>query len=221
VTDIFSELTPQSGYWNADTRDQLPCPGPPECEMGIHSHVHVAPPPRTPEEVAVTQTQYAPQIVDRLQIFPDEVNMLGRVPGRSARVIVVEHVLEYLTQDQRIDFFNQAYRILTDDGVLNVTVPYHSHPRGFAHPLIQWPPFSEHSFLFLDREWREEKPERAVPALACDFPVPPVMTFAYGYDDQWSTRSSDTLAFAVEHYLGVVVELYVTLTKRTGATNGA
>jgi hypothetical protein len=60
-----------------------------------------------------------------------------------------------------------------------------------------------------------------VPALACDFPVPPVMTFAYGYDDQWSTRSSDTLAFAVEHYLGVVLELYVTLTKRTGATNGA
>lgn len=161
------------------------------------------------------------EVADRLEIRVEDFHLLSMVPAGSAHEIAVTQFLEFLRPEQRIEFFNQAYRILTDDGQLLVTVPYHSHPRAFANPRIQWPPFSEHSFLFLDKEWREGKPERNVPALTCDFPVPPVATFSYGYDDMWSTRSTETISFALEHYLGVCVELYVCLPKRVGGQDAA
>lgn len=157
----------------------------------------------------------APIIIPRIDLHRDNAPLIYDLKEHQQVVeIHVTDYLEFITSHHRVAFFNAAYRVLVPEGKLYVTVPYYSHPRSFAHPQIQWPPFSEHSFLFLDKQWREAKYEHNVPTLTCDFPGPPSMTYSYGYNDDWSTRSKEFIDFAVEHYWGVVAELYVVLTKR-------
>lgn len=119
-------------------------------------------------------------------------------------------VLQFLTGLERIRIFNEMHRALRYGGTVTISVPYFSHPQAFANPLTVWPPFSEHSFLFLNKEWRDASESHAVDGLNCDFE----MIYAYDVDSVWTTRSDLAKTFAAQHYNGVIVRLSVTLTKR-------
>lgn len=143
---------------------------------------------------------------------------LDALADGSVRQIGCYNVLQFLTGPERIALFNAMYRVLAVDGRVDVLVPYYSHFQAFAHPLTQWPPFSEWSFYFLDRGWRSESPIRGVPGLECDFSVGP---FSLDYDKepygnriQYENRSLEWLEDAARWYHNVVVALHVWLTRR-------
>jgi hypothetical protein len=112
---------------------------------------------------------------------------------------------------ERIDFFNRVDKSLTPDGKIHITVPYYSHPQAFADWRIQWPPFSEHSFLFLDAEWRAARAWTAGLGYESDLKL---INYEYDMVTDLTTRSDDFQSFSVEHYLGIVSRLFVTLGKK-------
>jgi hypothetical protein len=98
-------------------------------------------------------------------------NGLPAIGDETVGTIICSHVLQYLSGPERIEAWNEWYRVLQPAGRVQVVVPYYSHVRAFAHPLTQFPPLSELSFMFLSREFREANPAHPVPGLECDFEV--------------------------------------------------
>lgn len=122
----------------------------------------------------------------------------------------VDKVLEYLTGEERVAFMNQLWRVLQLGAQATVTVPYYSHPQALANPLLKWPPFSEHSFMFFDRLFRKTRELEALP-ITCDFAV----TYYYEMTNDWLARNDAMRVFGLRHYWGVCTEIVVTLTKRS------
>lgn len=129
-------------------------------------------------------------------------------PSDSVDAAHIENFLEYLDGSARITFMNQLSRVLKPGAKVHITVPYYSHPQAWANWALQWPPMSEHSFLFCSQTWRDQHPGTESLGYACD-----LETLSYEYDmvDDWTTRHDDARAFAIQHYLGVVPRLHITL----------
>jgi hypothetical protein len=69
---------------------------------------------------------------------------------------------------------------------------------------------SETSFLYFNKAWREvNKIDHCIGA-ECDF------DFQYGYvlAPYWANRNEEARAFAIQHYINVVSDIQVILTKR-------
>lgn len=126
----------------------------------------------------------------------------------------IENYLEYLDGPERIEFFNRLSELMMDNGKVHITIPYHSHPRSFADWALKWPPISEHSFLFLSKTWREQRPYTQNLGYTCDFEM-----YSYEYEmvDDWTTRHDAARTFGAQHYLGVITRLFVTLAKPSQA----
>ena len=132
------------------------------------------------------------------------------MPEGQARAAVVYRFLEFLNGRERIDFFNELDKSLEPGAKIHIQVPYYSHPQAFAHPLHQWPPFSEHSFLFFDASWRHAVASHTVDGLTCDLRM---VNYEFDMVSDWSNRADSVRSFSIAHYLGVVTTLFVTLEK--------
>lgn len=142
------------------------------------------------------------------------IGLVG-LPNASVGEIHCDNVLQYLTGRERVDLFDEMYRVLEVGGRVRIIVPYFSHPRAFAHPLTQWPPFSDLSFWFLDKAWRSDSPGKDVPGLECDFEVTaltmePDASPELGYAIRPQAWRDD----AGRWYNGVIAQMTVWLTKR-------
>jgi hypothetical protein len=123
--------------------------------------------------------------------------------------------------DPFFKFFDEIYRILTPaefdpnnpniptKGVALITCPYYSSMRAWQDPTHNRA-ISEASFLYLNKEWRENNLLGHYP-IKCDF------DFSYSYiiAPEWQTRSQEAQAFAIKHYNNVVTDIQVTLIKRS------
>jgi len=133
------------------------------------------------------------------------------VPDASVREIVCKNILQFVPGYKRVQIWNEWYRVLMPGGRVQVIVPYYSHVQAHAHPFTQWPPFSEFSFLFLDRAWRNASPTRAVDGLECDFEV---ISTEIDMDAAYATRSQEWKDEALRWFANCAVQLTVWLVKR-------
>lgn len=135
-----------------------------------------------------------------------------QTPPRSVDIVTIERFLEYLPGQQRIVFFNHLDKLLSPGAKVHVAVPYYSHPQAMADWGLCWPPLSEHSWLFLDRAWREMDGHEYTADLGY---TSDLVLHQYEYEmvDSWTTRHDNARAFGVQHYLGVVTRVIVTLIK--------
>jgi len=122
--------------------------------------------------------------------------------------------------DPFFQFFDEMYRILKPaefdpnnpnipiNGFAVITCPYYSSMRAWQDPTHQRA-ISEASFLYLNKKWREENKLDHYP-VTCDF------DFSYGYilAPEWQTRSQESQAFAMKHYINVITDIQVQLIKR-------
>lgn len=124
----------------------------------------------------------------------------------STDELFVSHYVEH-TKDL-IKFMDECYRILKPGGKLTILAPYYSSMRCWQDPT-HVRAISEATFLYFNREWRTNNK-------LDHYKIKSDFDFSYGYNmtQDWATRSEESRAFAVRHYINVVNDIQVVLTKR-------
>jgi len=114
----------------------------------------------------------------------------------------IEHVLDLMA------FMNECHRILKPGGQMTVIAPYYSSVRCWQDPTHKQA-ISEMTFLYYNAEWRKNNGLDHYPITA-DFDF----SYGYNFDAAWAMKSEEARAFALKHYINVVSDIFVTLTKR-------
>ena len=118
------------------------------------------------------------------------------------------HFLEHLTNEERVHFYNELYRVLVPGGTAQIIVPHWSSGRAYGDPTHQWPPVVEFSFYYLDKNWRAANAPHC--GLTCDF----MATWGYSLHPGWQAKNQETQMFGISHYREVAQDLICTVTKR-------
>jgi SAM-dependent methyltransferase len=126
------------------------------------------------------------------------------------------HMIEHLTQEQRVHFCNELARVLQKGGKCTIIAPHWGAARAYGDPTHKWPAISEWFFLYLNQEWRLANAPHAdikwnPKGYACDF------DWSYGYSfHQAATvgRNQEFIQFAVQFYKEACQDIVATITKR-------
>lgn len=115
------------------------------------------------------------------------------------------HFLEHLTQDERVHFFNELWRVMQPKAQATIIVPSWTSERAYGDPTHKWPPVVGFSFLYLNKAWREANAPHT--DYTCDF------GFQGGNSLQhpWQLKNQEAQIFAQTHYLNVAQDMWVTL----------
>lgn len=144
--------------------------------------------------------------------FGQEIKTDLRQPWPWADEAVEEvnssHFLEHLTQDERVHFFNELYRVLIKGGKATITTPHWLSERAYGDPTHKMPPVVFFSYFYVNKEWREKNAPHT--GYTCDFDVTGGNTIAA----PWGARSQEVQVFAQTHYTNVSQDLIVTATKK-------
>lgn len=138
------------------------------------------------------------------------------IPDNCVDELNCSHFVEHVKDLPK--FMDEIYRIMKSpwinkDGekmVSKVTIvcPYYSSMRAMQDPF-HVRPISEASFLYYNEEWRK--------ANKLDhYGIKSNFDFQYGYNiaPEWANRSQEARDFAIRHYLNVITDIFVTLTKK-------
>jgi predicted SAM-dependent methyltransferase len=144
----------------------------------------------------------------------DIVHDLNKYPypfeDNSVDEINCQHFVEHV--DDLVKFMDECWRILKPEAKMNIVAPYYANMRAWQDPTHKRA-ISESSFLYFNKQWRiDTKLNECHPynEIKSDF------DFSYGYniDNSWANRSQEARDFAIKHYINVVNDVIVTLTKR-------
>ena len=144
----------------------------------------------------------------------DVVHNLTKFPypfaDDSVDVIYTCHFLEHLDGEERMKFFNECYRILKVGGKMRHVHPYYKSVRAVQDPTHKWPPISENSYFYWDKNWRALNKLDHYP-INCDFEF----NIYYAWQDPTVVnRSEETRTFFIDKYWNVVADMIVDMTKR-------
>jgi len=119
------------------------------------------------------------------------------------------HFLEHLTGPERIVFMDELWRVMRVGGTALFITPYWSSMRAVQDPTHAWPPIAESSYLYFNKEWREQNGLTHYLG-KCDF------DFAFGYavSPVWASRNEELRTNAIANYVNSVADLHVTMTRR-------
>ena len=130
----------------------------------------------------------------------------------SVDEINCSHFIEHLPKDIRWQFFEECYRILKDEGIMQIIVPNWKSERAYGDNSHIWPPITTMTFYYLNKGWREQnKLTYGAYDIKCDF------DFAVGPSGiypQFAQRAQEAMMYAVTHYLETYADMWATLTKR-------
>jgi predicted SAM-dependent methyltransferase len=121
-----------------------------------------------------------------------------------------EHFIEHV--DDIIAFMEEIYRILKPEAKALIVAPYYANMRAWQDPTHKRA-ISEASFLYYNKDWRKNaklSDSKPYCDMKCDFDF----TYGYNIDTAWANRSQEARDFAIRHYINVVNDIQVVLTKR-------
>lgn len=124
----------------------------------------------------------------------------------SVDEIFCSHYIEH-TQDI-ISFANELYRIMKTGAKAEIIAPYYSSIRAWQDPT-HVRAISENTFLYFKKDWREINGLDHYP-LDLDFDV----NYRFVLNSDWLGKNGDELKFAIRHYINVVDDIHVILTKK-------
>ena len=148
--------------------------------------------------VDIAKTEAATLVMD-LEKYP------WKIESNSVDAINMTHYFEHVSDPFK--FMNECYRILKDEGQISIISPYYSSVRAFQDPTHKTA-VSEMSFLYYNKEWRVANKLDHYP-LSCNFNY----TYGYSFHPNWATRSEEARNFALIHYINVVTDIQVLMTK--------
>jgi SAM-dependent methyltransferase len=118
------------------------------------------------------------------------------------------HFVEHLTGDERIDFFNELWRIMKPGGQALIITPDWSNANAYGDPTHKWPPMSHWYALYLDRDWRDT--QAAHVGYTCHFKH----TYGYTPSPRLNGQPVEVVRNAIHSNINAAMELVVTLTKQ-------
>lgn len=146
-------------------------------------------------------------------VAPDLQLNLDNVPWpfepESVEEIFCRHYLEHVVD--LVGFMDECYRVMTPGAKMFVIAPYWTSMRAWQDPY-HVREISEATFLYFNKQARIN--------LGVDYyPIKSDFDFTYGYEinGEWNMRSEEARRFAIQHYLNVVNDIHVTLTKKAQA----
>ena len=131
-------------------------------------------------------------------------------PDGSVEEAYSSHFVEHLTSSERCRFWNELHRVLAPKGRATITVPFWRSGRAYGDPTHVWPPISEMTFFYLNREWRAANAPHCDELLSCDFEA----TWGYNLHPSLSVRNAEWQQFAVSYYAEAIQDIVATLTCR-------
>jgi SAM-dependent methyltransferase len=141
----------------------------------------------------------------------DIVHDLDKFPwpfeDNSVEEINCSHYLEHTGDLCR--FMDECYRILIPGGKMQVVSPYYTSVRCWQDPTHKRA-ISEMTFMYFNAGWRLSQKLDHYP-IRCDFDF----TYGYSINAPWNQKAEEARNFAITHYVNVVSDIFVTLTKRT------
>lgn len=132
----------------------------------------------------------------------------------SVDEIYISHFIEHLPQtlpdgtNGFFRFFDECYRILKVGGTIALVAPYYSSIRATQDPT-HTRAISEASFLYFNKGWREMNNLEHYD-IKSDFDY----GFQHSWYPEWQNRSMEAKDFALKHYINVVSDVHITMTKR-------
>ena len=122
------------------------------------------------------------------------------------------HFLEHLTQEERVHFLNEAWRVMRKDAKMSVITPHWASNRAYGDPTHKWPAVSEMFFYYISKAWRAtQAPHTDIefnPAgFRCDFSA----TWGYSMHQDLVTRNQEYQQHALTFYKEAAQDLHATL----------
>lgn len=140
----------------------------------------------------------------------DVVHDLNELPwpfeDESVDEIECSHYVEHV--DDLISFMDECHRILKPGGKMSVIAPYYSSIRAWQDPT-HVRAISEMTWFYYNKEWRNANKLDHY-GIRSDFDF----VWGYAWVQPWASRSEEARNFALNHYINVVSDIYVTLTKK-------
>jgi hypothetical protein len=138
----------------------------------------------------------------------DAESLPWAIPSGSVEEAYCAYLFNRIPGTERTAWMAELWRVLVPNGKCTIIVPYWSSPRSIQDPCSAWPPIVEQSFLYFNKNFREQNKLSVIEN--CDF------DFVYGYtlDQETAGKSDDARPFWIKHYVNAVSDLQVTLTKR-------
>jgi len=137
----------------------------------------------------------------------------GDVPlgDESVSEVYCSHFVEHLTGPQRVEFFNELYRVLKTGAQARIICPNWSHERSYGDPTHQWPPVCSWTFFYLNKAWRDANAPHV--GYTCDFDH--AIVGLHDPNDQWvSLRNMETKIIMMSRNVNTTTDVIATLTKR-------
>lgn len=119
------------------------------------------------------------------------------------------HFVEHLTQNERIHFVNELYRVLKPGGKCLIVTPHWASCRAYGDLTHQWPPVSEFWFYYLSKEWRAANAPHN-DGYTCDFEA----TWGYSFHPMLGVRNQEFQQFAMQFYKEACQDILCTLTAK-------
>jgi SAM-dependent methyltransferase len=139
-------------------------------------------------------------IVQNLETYP------WPFEDNSVDEIVCSHYVEHVRD--LIPFIDEMHRIMKQGAKATIVAPYYASMRACQDPThVRF--ICEASFLYFNKGWRDANKLDHY-QISSDF------DFSYGYSvsPEWANRSEDARVFAMKHYINVINDIHVVLTKR-------
>jgi len=155
--------------------------------------------------------QYAMEGVDVVLVIGKDV---WPWDDDSVEEIHASHFLEHLTQDERVHFMNEAFRVLKPGGKATVITPHWASNRAYGDVTHKWPAVSEMFFYYLKQEWRTQQAPHTDKkwnenGFSCDFDA----TWGYSFTPELGMRNQDYVQFALQNFKEAAQDMHATLIK--------
>lgn len=126
--------------------------------------------------------------------------------------IVSNHFVEHLTGEEFMAHMDECWRMLKPGGKMRLTHPYCFSERAFQDPTHKtFIPAAR--YLYFDKNWRSINKLDHYP-IKSDFEFQVYVSYHNEKGENWTLKAEPTRNFAMGHYVNVVADLIVHLTKR-------
>jgi SAM-dependent methyltransferase len=145
----------------------------------------------------------------------DIVHDLTKFPwpfkNNSVDEVFCSHFVEHLTGAQRIEFFNELYRIMKVGGKARIITPYYHSTRAIQDPTHQWPPICESSYAYWNKAFRVANKLEHYLGATSNFEV--CFWYIPVNGEELNIKNEERKKLEVLHYNNVIADLSADMVK--------